>query len=255
MAQYTHLNRAPIVEALIDFRVKPKEGLQVDDLLAIYEKVKDRYPIRKSIRRFKAEISVKYQEDGTPVGDLPPAATLESAIGHRFESKDGRYVLQAQLHGFTLSRLKPYETWEALIGETRSLWELYLAIAAPISITRIATRYINRIEIPLPITEFEEYLTVPPDVPEGVPELVSEFLSRIVSYDPRLGASMIITQACEGYGASSAVIPLLLDIDVFKQANFDVNSEDYWNLITQFRSLKNKAFFGSITEKTKALLI
>jgi len=48
---------------------------------------------------------------------------------------------------------------------------------------------------------------------------------------------------------------MLLDVDVFKIANFDVNSKEYWELLAQFRTLKNTAFFGSITEKTKELFV
>ncbi len=254
MAEYAHLNKAPIVEALIDFRVKPKEGLQPSDLQPIQEKLKDRYPTQKSIHQVKAEFSVNVGDGAAP--EIPIRSTsASSSIGIRLDSVDGLRVLQAQIHGFTFSRLKPYDTWETLLEETKALWDLYVEVAAPVSLTRVATRFINRLELPLPIPEFEEYLTRPPVVPNGIPELVSEFLSRIVAHDTASGASVVVIQALETVVPGSNILPVLLDIDVFKQANFDVNSNDYWELLSGFRKLKNTAFFGSITERTKELFL
>jgi len=253
MAEYAHLNKAPIVEALIDFRVKPKDGLQRSDLQPIQEKLKDRYPTQKSIHQIKAEFSLNVRDGAAP--ETPIRSTSESRIGIRLDSIDHLRVLQAQIHGFTFSRLKPYDTWETLLEETKALWNLYVEVAAPVSLTRVATRFINRLELPLPIPEFEEYLTRPPVVPNGIPELVSEFLSRIVAHDTASGASIVVIQALETVVPGSNVLPVLLDIDVFKQANFDVNSNDYWELLSEFRNLKNTAFFGSITEKAKELFL
>jgi uncharacterized protein (TIGR04255 family) len=253
MAEYAHLNKAPIVEALIDFRVKPKDGLQPSDLQPIQEKLKDRYPTQKSIRQVKAEFSMNVGDGAAP--ENPIRSTSEPSIGIRLDSTDRLRVLQAQTHGFTFSCLKPYDTWEALLEETKALWDLYVEVAAPVSLTRVATRFINRLELPLPIPEFEEYLTRPPVVPNGIPESVSEFLSRIVAHDTATGASIVVIQALETVVPGSNILPVLLDIDVFKQANFDVNSYDYWELLSEFRNLKNTAFFGSITERTKELFL
>jgi uncharacterized protein (TIGR04255 family) len=253
MAEYAHLNKAPIVEALVDFRVRPRDGLRVSDLEPIREELRGRYPTQKSIRQVKGQISVNVQ-DGA-VHAVQPAVHSAEVIGIRLESANGLHVLQAQLQGFTLSRLKPYDTWEALIEEARSLWDVYVAVAAPVSVTRVGTRYINRLELPLPMLDFDEYLTRHPDVPVGVPEVISEFLSRVVAYESRLDASIVVTQALETVAPGGNILPMLLDVDVFKLANFDVDSREYWELLAQFRTLKNAAFFGSITEKAKELFI
>jgi len=253
MAEYAHLNKAPIVEALVDFRLKPRDGLRVSDLQPIQEKLRDRYPTQKSIRQVIGQVSVNVQEG--EVQAVQPAVHSAEAVGIRLESANGLHVLQAQVQGFTLSRLKPYDTWEALIEEARSLWDVYVAVAAPVSITRVGTRYINRLELPLPMLRFEDYLTRQPEVPIGVPEFVSDFLSRVVAHEPSLDAYIVVTQALEPVAPGSNIVPMLLDVDVFKVANFDVNSKEYWELLAQFRTLKNTAFFGSITEKTKELFV
>ena len=78
------------------------------------------------------------------------------------------------MDGFTFSRLKPYETWENLRDEAYRLWQKYREITSP-EIIRVALRYINKLEFPLPIKNFSDYLTAAPIVPAELPQGVSSF--------------------------------------------------------------------------------
>ena len=95
-------------------------------------------------------------------------------------------------------------------------------------------------------------MVTPPEVPEKLPQGLSSFLTRVVIPIPSLGATAIIIQALEGISDPS-IIPIILDIDVFKEAQFDANGKDAWETIDKLRDLKNEMFFQSITEKTVEL--
>lgn len=247
MAAYTHLNHAPIVEALIDFRVRRATSLDMKQLSTISESLKQRYPTTKDIRQLHAQIHIEGAND-------PVQSSTQALIGKRLESADSRFILQAQLGGFTLSRLNPYDTWESLVDEARFCWQEYVKVATPTAVTRLAARYINRIEIPLSmITDFEDFFTSGPRVPENLPQGVAEFLSRVVVHEPKTGAAIILTQALELQNPTNVTLPIILDIDVFKEAEFDVQSKDYWELLNEFRRLKNDAFFGCLTPKALEL--
>lgn len=164
------------------------------------------------------------------------------------------HVFQAHPDGFTVSRLRPYDTWESLFAEAQSLWPEYLRAAHPEAIVRVATRFINRIQIPLPVVDYQDYLSAAPTVPKGLPDLVSEFLSRVVIHDQDSGAVIIFTQAMEPLNEASNILPLYVGVDVFKQEAYDVQSPEPWELLNTFRRLKNEAFFASITAKTLELL-
>jgi uncharacterized protein (TIGR04255 family) len=69
--------------------------------------------------------------------------------GFRFERADARRVMQTKLDGFSYSALAPYDEWEGFRPEAKHLWKLYRDICHPIRVTRVAVRYINRIDIPL----------------------------------------------------------------------------------------------------------
>lgn len=242
-----HLNNAPIVEALIDLRVRPQPGTQPSKLEAIGARIKDRYPTVKPIHQVATHVELKAGADAVQ-------SVSQQQLGFRFESSDAKSVLQAQTLGFTLSRLAPYETWEALIQEAQAMWPHYVAVAEPESIERVATRYINRIHLPLPIGDFDEYLTAPPLVPKGLPDYVSEFFSRMVINDPHSQAVIIFTQAFEPLGPGNTALPVIVDIDVFKATSLPADGTDHWKLLTEFRDIKNTAFFASLTPKTVELL-
>jgi len=242
-----HLNNAPIVEALIDIRVRPQARTEPSKLESIGALIKDRYPTVKPIHQVATHVEFKIGVDAVP-------SVTQRQLGYRFESGDAKYVLQAQTLGFTLSRLAPYETWEALIEEAQAMWKHYVAVAEPESIERVATRYINRIHLPLPIGDFDEYLTAPPFVPKGLPEYVSEFFSRMVINDPHSQAVIIFSQAFEPLGPGNATLPVIVDIDVFKATSLPTDGTDHWKLLAEFRDIKNTAFFASLTPKTVELL-
>jgi uncharacterized protein (TIGR04255 family) len=240
-----HLPKAPITEALVDIRVKLPADTELAKLGSIHELIVDQYPKRKERRR--REFSFEFKE-----GEPPNQAATDITDGYFYISRDDKQVVQVRLDGFTFSRLKPYEKWETMRDEARRLWQLYVKFASPEFITRIAVRYINHLNIPLPFLDFAEYLTAPPIVPPDLPQGVASFLTRVVIIEPNLGASAAITQALEPQ-AQKDFITIILDIDVFKQTQFALDSNETWDLLEDFRHFKNKIFFGSVTERTLRL--
>ena len=244
MEGYQVLKKAPITEALIDIRVKLPPELDVKNIDSIYESIKKEYPEKQEQRISQVRFELKAGEDL-----LKP---VNSKIhGYRYISSDKKQILQARLDGFTFSRLHPYIKWEELRNEAHRLWLLYKDITCPDSITRVALRYINNLNIPLPIRDFDDYLTAPPIVPEGLPQGVSSFLTRVVIHEPSIGANAIITQALEQ--VVGEVAPVILDIDVFKLRPEGIEEKDAWDTLEKLRHFKNKIFFKSITNKLKEM--
>lgn len=75
---------------------------------------------------------------------------------------------------------------------------------------------------------------------------------QIVIQNPEIQATAIITQTMEK-PAENKRLPLILDIDVFKETVYVDNKEEIWNDFEKLRIFKNEIFFNSITEKTKEL--
>lgn len=245
MATQEHLENAPIVEAIVDVRVKLPPDIDIIKLESIEKLIFKQYPKKKKRIRFEGKFDVR--EGKLPLHEGTPARV----DGYIYTSEDEKHIVQARLDGFTFSRLKPYQKWETLRDEAHKLWEYYIKISSPEIITRVALRYINRLELPLPMADFNEYLTSSPVIPQNLSQEISNFLIRVVIPEKPIGAFAIVTQAFER--VINNKVPIILDIDVFKKKEYDVNKKDAWDDIEKLRKLKNKIFFAFITEKIKEL--
>jgi len=183
-----------------------------------------------------------------------PHTTAQSAqVGLRLHSADEKYVAQFRLTGFTLSRLPPYEKWENLLEEARRLWVIYVKCLAPIHVVRVATRFINNLQLPLePGASFQTYVNKLIDVPEEAPQAVEAFFQRFRLVDTASGARVIVTLALDGMPADR-LAPVILDVDAFIAAKKDPMTDELWTLLERLRELKNRSFFGTITEQAAEL--
>ncbi len=243
MKKYPILKHAPITEALIDIRVKLPSGFDVKKLDSIYEEIKEEYPEKQEQKISEVKLEPKAE------GLVKSSGTKIN--GYRYISSDKKQILQARIDGFTFSRLHPYIQWKDLRDEAFKLWELYKSITVPESIIRVAVRYINNLNIPMPIKDFADYLTAPPTVPDELPQQISSFLTRVVMHEPSIGATAIIMQALDQIVTDTA--PIILDIDAFKFQAEGIEEKDALDIIEKLRDFKNKVFFNSITDSLKEI--
>lgn len=246
MAAWPHLPHAPIAEALLDIQVVLPKSVTISDLEKLHDFFRERFPLKKP--RASGSIRVEIKGEGVE----PKISTSAAPDGFFFSSSDSKQVVQARLNGFSFSRLKSYNTWETFRDEARAAWNIYTKIVAPESITRIALRYINRIEIPFPMGDFKEYVLTTAEIAPGLPQGMSEFFMRLVVPKQELEATAIITQAMEPV-QEGARLPLIFDIDVFRLGSFAVATDEIWTMFESLRNLKNEIFFKSITPKAEEL--
>lgn len=238
---------APITEAILDIKAKLPDGVGLNIFDEFQENIKDRFKDRKTKHSFQAQLRFSPGKD-----ELTPIIPKSKTEGYIFHSKNENKIVQARLDGFTFNKLRPYEDWNKFHSEARELWELYDKIIKPISVDRIALRYINRIEIPLPFDDFSEYILTNPQIAPGLHQSLSHFLMRIEIPNNAIGAIAIITQTIQK-PTESQKLPLIFDIDVIKTDSYTEKRSDMWNDFNLLRRFKNEIFFNSITEKTKEL--
>src|SRR2546427_401238 len=110
MARERHLTKAPITEALIDIRVKlPADKQDLKLIKTFAQEVQKQFPGQFPDEKELRDIQMMFE-----VGPPPRQKTESSHVGYRYDSKDGKRVIQTKLGGFTFSWLKPYENWEVL---------------------------------------------------------------------------------------------------------------------------------------------
>jgi uncharacterized protein (TIGR04255 family) len=247
MARQRHLPHAPITEALIDVQVVPRDGLTFTELQDSISAPEFGYYVKNPIS--EGTFGFMLPSDGTQ-----PQTTAQAAqIGLRLHSQDEKYVFQCRLSGFTLSRLPLYEEWPNLIRETRRVWAVYTERLVPKRVTRVATRFINNLQLPMGHGgSYQEYLHKLVDVPDGAPQSVASFFQRFQLIDIASDSHVILTLALNNTPLGGRV-PVILDIDAFRDTDLEPLSPDLWDILEKLRELKNQCFFGTITEATAGL--
>ncbi|PIP08917.1 MAG: TIGR04255 family protein [Syntrophobacterales bacterium CG_4_8_14_3_um_filter_49_14] len=246
MSEYTIFPNAPIVEAVLDIRVELPKDVTLDTLEMFYDKIKVRYPEKQH----RTELSAGIRLDPQGASFEKPEA---SQTGYLFRSQVEKKVVQSRLNGFSFNKLKPYSDWNTFRSEGRELWDIYRKIVKPLKITRIELRYINRIEMPLPLKDFKEYILTVPEVAPELPQALAHFFMRLVIPKPDTGAVAVINQTMEIPEGGGQRLPFIFDIDVFKETSYSGDEENMWKEFDELRDFKNEVFFKSITEQAKEL--
>jgi len=243
MAEIRQLSKSPLREAIIDFRVAPREGLTADSLEAARELVESDYPTTE--RQWLVEGQIQLSDENA----LPPPEAKRRLHGLFFRSEDGTLVVQFRLDGFTFNQLQPYTDWETVFPEAIRLWKIYLDITRATHVTRLATRYINAIKCDLPLDP-PAFFTAPPRLPPNIPNELAGFIVRTTTTDSKTGIWVQLTQVLEEIIAGKHVT-IVMDIDVFKPVeSLKSDEEDTINAsFAQLREMKNRVFFESITER------
>jgi len=231
---------APIREAVFDIQVSNTERMSQVEIENLHTLFSSKYPKKRVLNRFFGKLEMK---DGNGISNN----TNSEFRGLIFSNNSNNRQVQFRIDGFTLNFLSPYNNWEELFSEAKKLWEIYNSGLNPIKINRIALRFINKIDIPLPFISFQEYITNMPPIPKSLPQFYKNFFMQIEVPCEYEKYTAIITETIET--PTKEIIPFILDIDVFKEIHNDFNIDDFKYL----RLIKNSIFEDFITDKTRNL--
>jgi uncharacterized protein (TIGR04255 family) len=238
MNNWPALSKAPIVEGLIDIRVEPSILSTFDAIKAACDDLAGEFPSRSDMHQFVAQFQYN------PAQGLADTslATGGAQGGVLLRSIDEKWVVQFRVDGFTISRLQPYGSWDELKGKAAQLWTVYTDAAKPSKVTQIATRFINRVQIPFG-ESFEKIFLTNFVIGPNLPQSVAGFLLRMAIPFEEQNAIGIVTQSLEGNNEDC-----ILDLDVVSQRPDGIDNAEIWRILEQLREVKNRLFFGSVTE-------
>jgi uncharacterized protein (TIGR04255 family) len=241
---FPHLEHAPIVEAIIEMRVRVESPWEES---ALREQVKAKLPSYPNIisqKEFQHELKLK--------AGHPPEQSFHDRgwKGLRLQSEDGKYIAQFKRDGFVFSRLSPYETWDKFKEEGMRLWTVYAELAKSLEVQRLGVRFINRITLPPVEVRLDDYLVVPPQPPGELDLEIMGFFHQdnlLVTGYPYVTNIVKTVQPPQGAGSDGG--GLILDIDVFTTEPFERRADTIDKRLAEMRWLKNKVFYNSLTRK------
>lgn len=235
-----HYSHAPITEALIDIQVKLPPQVKLDNLAQVYSSIQAEYPQREEVLLFQGQMMA-----GASVG----ATASQSPIGYIASRNDQKQILQLRLDAFAFSRLAPYDCWENFRDEAKRLWNIYQSVTHPEAIVRLALRYINRLDIPLPVSDIKDYLRTFPEVSPDLPQGLSGYFMQLQIPQEKLGTMLVINQAIVP-PPTPDVVSIILDLELFMKEDIP-HDEKLWHILEQMHEQKNIAFEACITERIR----
>jgi len=247
MAEQCLLRNPPIVEALIDIRFNVQETTKLSDLRAVCEFFAAEFPCFEERSVGSAKIEFRGAE-GTKV-EAPPLEVSHFVRNNGTANTLATRSISIQRDGITVSHINNYGGWDELVALTFRLFVQFIQVANPIATIRLGARYINKIELPLTTFDFDHYFTCGPKLPQSVPQVVFEFHYRtgVIGESPSLKAW--INQYLTKIG-NEPFPSVILDIDVFQSERFPPIWNDIAEPLEKIHDLKNRLFFGSLTDLT-----
>jgi len=247
MEKRPQYSNAPITEAILDIRIAA-DGLSLADLAVLTESTDKEYPKKTVIKEVRAQIS------GGPDGKDVAATTSQRETGFVCVSADGKQVFQARLDGFSFSKLAPYANWESFREEAQRLWQSYRSAVKLTQVTRLAVRYVNRLDLPLPLHDFADYLTTVPQVGPGLPQSLAGYFMHLQIPFPEINAVLLLNEALVP-PPRVEVASVVLDLDLFCPSQISPEEDDnIWNLFEVLHEKKNEIFEACITDRTRELI-
>jgi uncharacterized protein (TIGR04255 family) len=237
---FPNLARAPIEEAVIDLRIDGGEDdARLDRLGELADSLATDFPQRRTLKSFEGRLHL---DEESP--RLEPDGA--SVLGVILRSEDDTKIVQLKRGAFSFSHLRPYTSWEDLLGEAWALWGRYRELLSPDSVTRVATRFVNRIPLPKSFAT-EDYFQTALDVAPGIPDTLASFNYFYVSaLNERTFANVRL--ATETVAIDAEQIPVLFDIDCYIPEPRSSDDEGILTDLEALRDLKNSIFFSTLTD-------
>jgi uncharacterized protein (TIGR04255 family) len=238
-------SKAPIIEAIIDLRVELPEGSSFKKLSELVRVESDRYPISDPVLTTETQITTR--PDGTH-----QTMTDSQIIGYQLRDGKERYGAECTIQGLSVSCRHPYPGWEEFAGEARRLWNTFRTLWRTYRVSRIAVRYINRLDV-LPGSGFKDSVKVMPLLPKEFRAPVANYLLRIEFAESVPSRRLIFTQAL-----APSPVPgragLILDFDIFQEDGVPTEENSLWSMFEDLRQRKNEVFEASLTEPMKEMI-
>ena len=246
---HPHYSRAPITEAIIDFRVGAKSASALTSLADTANALSGVLPVQNPIYQGQFAVTIAPLDKKA---DSSVSAQHEN-VGYRLANSENSRVLQLRTNGFTYSHLAPYTDWNTFVGEAKHYWEKYLFAVQPQTVTRCAVRYINKFELPGPQVELKDYFTLYAEIPKEIPPNMTGMFMQLRMPQPDIGATAIINTAIADTSTPNH-IAIVLDFDLFFETTVSSSDPELWETMQKLRSRKNQLFNACITNQTKELI-
>lgn len=229
------------MEAVLQFSWSPSKSL--DELEAVLSS-----PAFEDFEEPKS----RFQIDATVNVDEGAFSHRQRRVGFEIALRNGSEIVFLEEQRLVFVQRAPYDRWEHFSQRALALLSPTVSALRVDEFSRVGLRFVNRIDIPKPSINTDEYVTVSFDGPRHDRGVIEEFQMRVVKPTEKEGihyALVLATTASPLPGHSS----ILLDIDVFTRRPVPADDEKLMRTLGEIRNEKNEIFEECLTDEARAL--
>lgn len=229
---------SPIVEAVcgINFNRNVPWDITIPGVFS--EKIKDTFPKKDQIKDYQASIEI---------GPDGGQQRLFSNDRMRFLTDDETSLIQISTHYLSISKLKPYSSWEEFLHIIDQQLLIYREVAQPSGIERIGLRYINEFVFSERTLELEDYFDFYPYVSKNLPQNYNSFVTGVeFAYDDETN---ILRLQMTNKGPN-----IILDLDYFLGKPGEVNFDNVHQWLELAHKRVQSVFEGSLKDRERDIL-
>ena len=244
---FPQLANPPIVEAVIHWQARAQVHFELSELESAIAAEFPGYSSRKPLHQFGMMAQMSTESEDSEENFVKKTKRWE---GIRLKSDDDKYVIQFTRNGLVFSQTKGYENWELFSAAAKEAWGTFVKISRPAEVERLGVRYINHFSVATP-ANIGDFLREPPTNAQNLQ--LKEFVYQSTfglpgsPFDVRVIKVMQQSSELKESG-------LFIDIDVFTKTPSSIVEAELDESLQHIRWLKNKVFFGLITENAVELL-
>jgi uncharacterized protein (TIGR04255 family) len=253
--EFPKLARAPIVEAVITFAGRARAEWTKEAMAQRIHDAMSGYPSAQHMNHARVHFNLEFQQREMPTSGIAPSPKASAEdfgwVGLRLVSADEKQVVTVTRDTLSISRLTPYEGWGALCAEALRLWRIHRDLAGVDSIEQMQTRFINRLEVPVPDFSPGEYFTGFGTQPAGM--IAGPFLHQDALHFPALASYQInLVRTFDAQAmlvGTPQAIPLIVLLEALNPEPIPSDDATIERRLAEMHWLKNYAFFHSVTKK------
>lgn len=241
----------PVVEAIARLQWSSPIPWSFTTPGLLFERLRDAYPEEpKAHAVVRAEVMAA---DAPAPGDPGNNAGFQLSAGAQrvlFSQEAGTRLLGIGPTDISAHGLPPYEGWESL--ERRLIegcGQILSIVGEDATVSVVAVRYVNRIELASPDVELDDYLTIRVGLPPEYPSYVTAFLHRMemeyLGEGVKLAFTWASTDAPEGHSA------FIIDLDLVATLESPVRVIDAVPVLKDLKVKEGRAFEGLLKDRLR----
>lgn len=120
-------------------------------------------------------------------------------------------------------------------------------------VTRVAVRYINRFDLPLPVKDLKDYFRTAPEVSPDLPQALAGFFMQLTIPHLDIKSVLLLSETIVG-STEPGSVGVILDFDLYRIEDIPEEEDHLWQLFDDLRVRRNAIFEACITDQARELI-